>query len=137
MAIETKLDLSKIPAKETASKVIKADFYGDGEREYMIHALDDSQRQSVGFLTTDSDDVLKSQKFYVLLLSQGLDVLEGDQYIARYLLRNKNEEATKVCNEIYRLTQEFYDAKNREAQEAEKNSEVKSEEAPAKAESEA
>lgn len=124
MAIETKIDLSKIPAKETASKIIKVDLDGTGEKEYRIHALDDAQRNCIGYLTMDSKDVMKAREFHVLLLASGLDVCEEDQFIARYLLRNRNNEALFVASEIYNLTQEFYKAKNDEAIEAEKNSET-------------
>ena len=107
MAVETRIDLSKIPVKETASKIVKLDF-GYGEKEYRIHALDDAMRQCIG------------------LLVAGLDAVNGDQGIADYLIRNATDAALKAGNEILMLTVDFYSAKDKEAEAAEKNSDTES-----------
>ena len=125
MAIETRIDLSKIPVKETASKVIALDF-GYGEKEYKIHALDDAMRQCVGLNDANDKDVLKTFNLYKLLLVGGLDACNGDQGIADYLLRNASDAALKAGNAILMLTVDFYSAKDKEAEDAEKNSATES-----------
>ncbi len=121
MAIATRINLAKIPVKETASKVVKLDF-GDGEKEYMIHALDDATRQCIGMLYADQNDVLRDMKMNKLLLLGGLDAIQGDAAVADYLVRNANATVVQACAEIVALTNEFYTAKDAEAEEAEKNS---------------
>ena len=125
MAVETRIDLSKIPVKETASKIVKLDF-GYGEKEYRIHALDDAMRQCIGLNEANDKDVLKTFNLYKLLLVGGLDAVNGDQGIADYLIRNATDAALKAGNEILMLTVDFYSAKDKEAEAAEKNSDTES-----------
>ena len=123
MAVQNSIDLSKIPVKETASKILKLDF-GYGEGEYRIHALDDAMRQCIGLSEADEKDVLKTFNLYKLLLVGGLDAIKGNQAVADYLLRNASTAAMQAGNEILMLTVEFYNSKDKEAAEAEKNSET-------------
>lgn len=122
MALKT-IDLSRIPVKKTAEGTVKADFYGNGEElEYDIHALDDASRLCIGVLYAEEKDALKILKLYKILLAGGLDACKGDQGLAEYLLLNRYDEARKVGDAIYELTEKFYAAKEEEAREAEKNS---------------
>lgn len=116
-----KIDLSKIPVKKTLEGTVTADF-GDGEKEYAIHALDDASRQCIGALYADSKDAMKPMKLYKILLTGGFDACNGEDAIAEYLLVNAYEASLKVGNAVYELTEKFYAAKEEEAQEAEKNS---------------
>lgn len=129
MAIQTRIDLAKIPVKETASKVIKLDF-GYGENEYKIHALDDATRQCIGMLYADRNDVQREMKMNTLLLLGGLDAVQGDAAVAEYLVHNANATVVKACAEIVQLTNDFYSAKDAEAEEAEKNSGTETAETP-------
>lgn len=120
MALATKIDLSKIPVKETASKIIEANFDGT-KAEYKIHALSDQYLQCLNLLRM-RNNTTKGVDLYVLLLTAGLDAIDGDEFQAKYLVENCNAEAVRVGNEIYSLTDDFLTAKNKEAEEAEKNS---------------
>jgi len=118
--IKTKIDLSKIPAKELPRKKVTVDF-GDGEAEYWIRALGDADRMCIQVLY-GTDNVFRPKDLYVLLLSCGLEVIKGDQDIARLLVERATIPAQTVGNEIYSLTNDFYDSKDQEAEQAEKNS---------------
>lgn len=131
--IATTIDLSKIPAKEVPRKTVKANF-GDGEKEYWIRSLDDADRMCVQMLyAVDQRDVRRPFELYVLLLTAGLEAINGSQETARWLVRNCTDAAMDVGNEIYSLTLEFFKAKDAEAEEAEKNlpEEAPASEAPA------
>ena len=122
--LATSIDLSKIPIKEVASKTIEADLYGDGEtKSYRIHALNDAERLCIGVLSQGGENVMFAAKFYVLLLTAGMDAVGGNQSVAEFLLANRPDEAKRIGDEIFQLTREFYAAKEQEAEEAEKNSE--------------
>lgn len=54
--IVNSIDLAKIPVKETARRLIDANF-GDGEKQYWIRALNDADRMCISMLHTGQRDV--------------------------------------------------------------------------------
>lgn len=118
--IKTKIDLSKIPAKELPREKITVDF-GDGEAEYWIRALGDADRMCIQVLY-GTENVFRPKELYILLLSCGLEAINGDQEIARLLVDRATLAAQTVGNAIYRMTNDFYESKDEEAEQAEKNS---------------
>lgn len=121
--LTTKIDLSKIKVKELPGKVVDIDLYGNGEIEsFSIHALNDADRMCINMLRGNGEDVKFPRRLFQLLLTGGLDALEGDQSIADYLLLHCTDAAQTIALEIFNLTNEFYAAKDAEAEVAEKNS---------------
>lgn len=118
--IVNSIDLAKIPVKETARRLIDANF-GDGEKQYWIRALNDADRMCISMLHTGQRDVQRPIDLYVIILTAGLEALNEDQEAARFLVKNVTEEAQRVGNIIYDLTTEFYRLKDKEAEQAEKN----------------
>lgn len=116
--MENKIDLSKIPVKETAKKTIRANFDGS-EKEYEIRALTDGEKNNLMSLFSSAKDVYRFRNIYVFLLSCGLDI-EPD--VAAFLYDNVNTEAIRVGDEIFSLLNLFEKEKVKEAEEAEKNS---------------
>lgn len=118
--IVSAIDLTKIPVKETARKLITADF-GDGEKQYWIRALNDADRMCISMLHTAQRDVLLPIDLYVIVLTAGLEALDEDQETARFLVKNVTAEAQRVGNIIYEFTTEYHNLKENEAEQAEKN----------------
>lgn len=117
--MKNEIDLSKIAVKETAKKTIKANFDGT-EKEFEIRALSDGEKMNFASLLATAKDVYRIRNIYVFLLSCGLDI---EQAVADLLFESKNAEAVRVGDEIYKLSKIFDEAKEKEAKEAEKNSE--------------
>lgn len=111
------IDLSKIPVKETAKQVIKANFEGT-EKEYTIRALNDGEKLNLTVMLTKRD-VMAVKNLYVMLLVCGMDI---EQSVAEYLFDNVNAEAIRVGEQISKLSEMFETAKKKEAESAEKNS---------------
>ena len=123
--IATSIDLSKVPAKELPRKTVEADF-GDGVKEYYIRPLNEADLVCLRTLpqndpTTGQTDIMLPKKMYVLLLSAGLEVCQGQQDIAKLLLDERSAAAIHVGDAIFAFTNEFYAAKQNETEEAEKN----------------
>lgn len=116
--MENKIDLSKIPVKETAKKHIRANFDGT-EQDYEIRALTDGERANLNSLLTRGKDVFRVRNIYVCLLSCGLDI---DEAVADLLYDNVTAEAMRVGDQIFHFSREFEAGKVREAEDAEKNS---------------
>lgn len=118
--IKTRIDLSKIPAKELPRETIAVDL-GEGENDYWIHALNDADWMCISGLYDNPDDIFRQKNLFVILLACGLEALAGDQRAAKTLLERKTLEAQKIGNRIFQMTIDFYNAKGEEAKEAEKN----------------
>lgn len=116
------INLAKIPAKELPSSTIKADFGdGNGEQEFTVHAVGDMARRDIMDVLTDQREINRNSKLQLILLTEGLDCINGDKATARYLLENATDACITVTAEIVRLTNEFYAAKGEEKEAAEKN----------------
>ena len=116
--MKNKIDLSKIAIKSTPKKQIKANFDGK-EKDFEIRALNDGEKLNLLSLLANSKDVWRIRNLYVFLLSCGLDI---EQAVASALYDNKNEEAIRVGDMIYELSEIFDAEKTAEAETAEKNS---------------
>ncbi len=112
------IDLSKIKVKETAKSTIKANFDGE-EKEFEIRALNEGEKFTFSSILANSKDVYRTRNMYVHLLSCGLDWEQG---ICDLIFDNATEEAIRVAEEIYKLSNMFDEAKAKEAKTAEKNS---------------
>lgn len=115
--MKNKIDLSKINIKKTPHKWITANFEGE-EKKYEIRALTDSEKVGFVHLLTDSKDVFRLRNTYVTLLTCGLEI---PQEVAVALYENSWEEATRIGDMIFELSEMFEKVKIEEAEEAEKN----------------
>lgn len=116
------IDLAKIKAKELPSGTVKADFGdGNGEQEFTVHAIGDIARRDIMDVLGDQREINRNSKLQLILLTEGLDCINGDKATARYLLENATEACLLVTAEIVRLTNEFYAKKGEEKETAEKN----------------
>lgn len=111
------IDLSKIKAKELPKKTIKANLDGE-EREYEIHALSESNRNDlIVLLLGEAPDRLTQSR--ILCLARGLDI---DIATATALLNSESaDEAGRVADAVFELTDIYQRAKDAETEEAEKN----------------
>ena len=116
--MKNKIDLTKIGVKQTPTKRITANFDGE-EKEYEIRALNDGEKLNLLSLLANSKDVWRIRNLYVCLLSSGMDI---EQNVAAALYDNRNEEAVRVGDMIYELSELFDAEKTAEAETAEKNS---------------
>ena len=111
------IDLSKIPVKELPTTKIKANFDGT-DKDFTVTAWGDGDQMTFAALSADKEDVFRLKKLYVFLLSSGLGI---EQELAACLYANVNDEAIRVGNEIFKFNQSVAEAKNKEAENAEKN----------------
>ncbi len=111
------IDLSKIPVKEQATAVIKANLDGS-EKEFTIRALTDGEKRNFFNIASGALDSFRFKKIYICLLSCGLGI---DPDIAEVIFDHNTAEATRVGDEIFTLSEMETKAKADEAAEAEKN----------------
>lgn len=111
------IDLSKVRAKELPKRKLRANLDGT-EREYEIHALSESHRNDlIVLLLSEQPDRLTQSR--VLCLARGLDI---DIATATALLdSDASDEAGRVADAVFELTDIYQRSKDKEAEEAEKN----------------
>lgn len=112
------IDLSKIKAKELPKKTLLANLDGT-EREYEIHALPESYRNDlIVLLIGENPDRLTQSR--ALCLARGMDGCDMTTAVA-LLNSERADEAGRVADEVFALTDLFQKSKDAEAAEAEKN----------------
>ena len=116
--MKNKIDLSKINIKKTPHKWITANFDGENKR-YEVRALNDGEKVNFGHLLAGDKDVFRLRNMYVCLLACGMEI---EQDIAAALYDNCLEEAVRIGNIIFELSELFETEKAKEAETAEKNS---------------
>ena len=116
--MKNEIDLAKIPARETARKTIRANFDG-AVKDFEIRALTDGEKLNLSTLFSTGKDVMRTRNLYVCLLTCGLDI---EQSVAAWLFDHANAEAVRVGDEIFAFSRVFEEAKDVEAERAEKNS---------------